>query len=123
MDIAGTALVTIAAAADAPTFDLFVSLVAVDPSGECRHLSTGARRVRPGDPEELTIPVGPIAWTALPDFRVRLEVAASYFPAFDRNPHADGQPPARAPRSDYRVATIELFSILLDLPVIVDRDG
>ncbi len=118
-DIAGTATVTIDAAADAPTFDLYATLVMVEPSGESRHLATGAHRVRPGDSGPVDIPVGPLAWQAQPGFRLRLEVAASYFPAFDRNPQRAEQPPGFVPRDGYRVATIEFFSLLLDLPILI----
>jgi putative CocE/NonD family hydrolase len=130
-DIAGTAVVTIDARSDTPTFDLYATLVMVEPSGESRHLATGAHRLvalsdtggdsaRETKPGGVEIAIGPLAWLAQPGFRVRLEVAASYFPAFDRNPQTAGRPPALTPRTEYQVATIEVFSILLELPVIIE---
>jgi putative CocE/NonD family hydrolase len=131
LDIAGSATVTIEAQADAPTFDLYATVVMVAPSGESRHLATGAQRfqaqihrdgvfVLEKAPDPAEIAVGPLAWLAQPGDRLRLEVAASYFPAFDRNPHTAEQPAALTPRDGYWVATIEVFSILLDLPVIIE---
>ena len=72
----------------------------VEPSGESRHLATGAHRVGPDQfghqPPTVAVAIADRTGGVAGGPRVRrlrLEVAASYFPAFDRNPHtADAHP-------------------------------
>jgi putative CocE/NonD family hydrolase len=121
LDLGGTAVATIVARADCPTFDVIASLVMVDAAGEARRLATGAKRVAGGEANELAIPIGPVAWLAPPGHRVRLDLSASRFPAIDRNPQSAELPAAATPRDGHRVATIEVLSATVDLPVVGDH--
>jgi predicted acyl esterase len=95
------------------------ALVVVDGSGEGREISVGCRRVVPplvDSPVDVVLGLRPVAMVVSPGTRLRLDVSASRFPALDRNPQSPGSP-ALLPRSQYRVATIEVLSASIDLPV------
>jgi putative CocE/NonD family hydrolase len=117
LHVAGTPVATISAAADCPTFDIVASLVAVDPAGAARRLVSGARRTGAPEARPARVELGPIAWMGAPGQRLRLEVSASRFPMVDRNPQSSGAGPW-LPRDAYRVATVEVSSVSLELPVI-----
>ncbi|HZQ58376.1 MAG TPA: CocE/NonD family hydrolase [Acidimicrobiales bacterium] len=118
LHIAGSPVATVSAAADSPTFDIVVSLVAVDAGGTARRLVTGALRARSSAVDAVRIELGPVAWVASPGERVRLEVSASRFPLFDRNPQSAAAVVPLVARDGYRVATIEVTSVSVELPVV-----
>jgi putative CocE/NonD family hydrolase len=117
--VAGSPRLEVTARCDRDTHDLVASLVLVDGAGEPRALSTGVCRTRvtPGRPGTHTIELRPIAWTCPAGSRLRLDISGSRFPAYDRNPHDGGVPPAQAERDAFRVATIEVLEARLQLPV------
>jgi putative CocE/NonD family hydrolase len=118
--ITGQPLVVVTSVADTRTHDLVASLTMVDPSGRSTRLATGARRCRglvPGQAAESIIELGPISWLVPTGHRLRLDVTASRFPAYDRNPQNDSIEVHRASRDDCRVALIEIHAARLELPV------
>ena len=119
LSIAGSPTVVVTAASDVDTHDLVASLVLVGLDGEPRTLSSGARRVRatPGEPTRVDIALRPVAWTCPSGSRLRLDLSAARFPAFDRNPHTMDVPVAQATRDRCRVATIEVVDARLHLQV------
>jgi putative CocE/NonD family hydrolase len=118
LHVAGTPVASVSAIADCPTFDIMVSLVAVDVAGTARRLVTGAVRARSAAVDSVRIELGPVAWVGAVGERVRLEVAASRFPLFDRNPQSVGVPVPQAARDDCHVATIEVSSVSVELPIV-----
>jgi putative CocE/NonD family hydrolase len=119
LPVAGHPVVEVTTACDRDTHDVVASLVLVDPAGEPRALSTGARRVRsaPGEPARTVVDLRPIAWTLPPGSRLRLDLSAARFPALDRNPHTTEVPVAQASRDHCRVATVEVVAATFRLPV------
>ena len=118
--VAGDVRVEALADADVVTHDLMVSLVVVSAAGTPRRLLTGARRLKPadaGDGGTIAVGLGPVAWTIAPGERLRVDVSAARFPAFDRNPQSPAQPAAFTPRSRYRVGTIHLRRLQIELPI------
>src|SRR5207249_2464593 len=89
MAIVGSPTVVVTSDCDRDTHDVVASLVQVGADGEPRALSTGVRRirVRPGESARTEVTLRPIAWTCPPGSRLRLDLSAARFPAFDRNPH------------------------------------
>ena len=100
-----------AAASGRADTDFTAKLVDVAPDGYPRNLCDGIVRaryrngtdqptpVRPGEPIEYIIAVGPTSNVFLAGHRVRLEISSSNFPRYDRNPNtgnADGAPRAGA---------------------------
>lgn len=122
--LAGNPVVTLAAWSDAPTFDLFTSLVYVTGDGVARRLSYGATRLRPGQVDaEARVELRPVAWALPKGARLRLDISATCFPLFARNPQeADigGAGAGLVGREGYRVATIEVTSVSLEVPLCPD---
>lgn len=118
LSIAGSPRVEVTTRCDRDTHDVVATLVAVGLDGEPRGLATGIRRARvtPGEPHRHEVELRPIAWTFERGWRFRLDISASRFPAFDRNPQSTGRPVAETPREGHRVATIEVLGATLDLP-------
>jgi putative CocE/NonD family hydrolase len=140
LTIAGSPVVRVGVRADRPSHDVVATLVVVtgdgpdeDPraiSGSARRVGSGApasaRRVGSGAPAsahassahgsvaEVEITLRPIAWPVPAGARLRLDVSGARFPCFDRNPHGSADAP--------RVATIEVRTVELDLPVEPDPD-
>jgi len=97
LEIAGPVKAVLWVSTSAPDTDFTAKLVDVDPSGVARVLTDGILRLRyrhgtdrvasytPGAVERIEIPAGVTAHTFLPGHRVRLEVASSNFPKYDRN--------------------------------------
>ena len=95
------------AASSAPDADVTAKLVDVAPSGYARNLTDGILRGRyregtadgrlltPGRTYELRVDAGATSNLFRRGHRIRLEVAASNFPRFDRNPQT-GEPAAVA---------------------------
>lgn len=121
--IAGSADIRARVAADTDSHDLIVSAVVVSVAGTPRRLTTGARRVTaPADVDgDVEVQLSPLAWTFAPGERLRVDVSASRFPAFDRNPQSRATPSACTPRSGCRVATIHLRRLEIDLPIVTER--
>jgi hypothetical protein len=119
LSIAGSPRVSVTTRSDRDTHDVVATLVAVDPEGEPRAISTGVQRSRvtPGRPARFEVELRPIAWTFPGGSRLRLDISAARFPPFDRNPHDASRPLAETPRDAHRVATIEVLEATLDLPV------
>jgi putative CocE/NonD family hydrolase len=119
LSIAGSPTLAVTTASDVDTHDLVASLVLVGLDGEPRALSTGAKRVRvlPGERTRMDIVLRPIAWTCPTGSRLRLDLSAARFPAFDRNPHTTEVPVAHATRDHCRVATIEVLEARLQLQI------
>jgi putative CocE/NonD family hydrolase len=122
LSIAGAPRVKIVTKCDMEGHDVVVSLVSVGPDGEPRALTSGVRRARvtPGALTPHSVELRPIAWTIPKGSRLRLDVTAARFPAFDRNPHNSARAVAATPREDYRVATIEVLEATLELPIEAD---
>jgi putative CocE/NonD family hydrolase len=121
VDIAGSPVVRVTAQADSVSFDVMAALVVVDEGGSAREVSSGGRRllsVASAGPVDVVVELQPIAIVVPPGGRLRLDISASRFPALGRNPQAPGVA-AQLPRSGYRVATIEVLSAAIDLPVVV----
>ncbi len=118
--ITGQATVDVTTVADAATHDVVASLTLVEPSGRSLRLATGARRRRdlvPGEAAGTTVELGPISWRVPAGHRLRLDLSASRFPAYDRNPQNGAVRPHEAGRADCRVALIEVHVARLHLPV------
>lgn len=111
--VVGVPNVLLHVSSDAPTFDVVVRLVDVHPDGRAINVTDGQVRVPPGatragDTAAIEVAMAPVAAAFLPAHRVRLEVAWSSFPMYNRNPHSGVEPTAATAR-DFRVATQVLF--------------
>ncbi len=104
LSIAGRVLADLWVSVDAPDADWAVKLVDVDPGGAARGLAEGILRsstrdplkypalLEPGRRYRLTVDLGHTAATILPGHALRVEVAGSSFPMFDRNLHTGEGP-------------------------------
>jgi uncharacterized protein len=117
--IAGSPTIDVTTLCDRDTHDVVASLVLVALDGEPRAISMGVRRISadPGEPTRTEVALRPIAWTCPPGSRLRLDLSAARFPAFDRNPHTSAVPVRNATRDDLIVATIQVLGARLDLPL------
>ena len=107
LEVTGPVEVVLYAASSAPDADVTAKLVDVAPSGYARNLTDGILRGRyregtadgrlltPGRTYELRVDAGATSNLFRRGHRIRLEVAASNFPRFDRNPQT-GEPAAVA---------------------------
>lgn len=113
--LAGEPVVRLRTSCDRPRHDVVVTLTAVDDrAGTARVLTyTGARGGAGG--WELTL--RPVAARLEPGTRLRLAVSGARFPCFDRNPHTGADDPA-TPADAHVVATVEVWGVELDLPVV-----
>jgi uncharacterized protein len=120
LTVVGRPAVRVTARADTTDFDLMAALVIVD-GGSARRIAFGAHRFEPYAaevPVEAVIELSPIAWLIPAGSRIRLDMAASQFPLYARNPQIGGGPAATRSRSEQAVATLELLSLNLDLEVL-----
>lgn len=104
LTITGPVSVTLSVASSAPDTDFTAKLVDVEPGGYCAPVAEGILRVRyrngrareallmPGEVVMLTIDLLAVAYRFGTGHRVRLEIASSNFPKYDRNPNNGGQP-------------------------------
>ncbi len=118
--ITGKVSVRLFASTDVPDTDFCVKLVDVSPSGKAINLTSGILRAKYRDslenPELLTagtvysfsINGGSIAALIRRGHRIRLEVAGSNFPCWDRNTNS-GNNPMKDGYADIRVATHQVF--------------
>jgi len=103
--IAGRVLADLWVSVDAPDADWAVKLIDVAPDGAARGLAEGILRssardpggypalVEPGHRYHCTVDLGHTAATILHGHALRVEIAGSSFPMFDRNLHT-GEGPA-----------------------------
>lgn len=99
--ITGSACVTLTVVTDAPDCDLAVRLTDVHEDGKSMLLADSIQRaklrgtterpmpVTPGLPFEITVTLPPLAQTFLPGHRIRISVAGSNWPRYERNSHTD----------------------------------
>jgi putative CocE/NonD family hydrolase len=97
LEVTGPLVVTLFAASSAPDTDFTAKLVDVRPDGYAQNLADGIIRARyrtsrmlptlltPGQVHELTIDLWATSHVFLPGHSLRLEIASSNFPRFDRN--------------------------------------
>ncbi len=102
VEVTGHVTLVLHVRSSAPDTDFTGKLVDVHPDGRAILLCEGIRRLRyresltepaflePGTLGELTVDVGVTANVFLPGHRIRLEVAGSNFPRYDRNPNTGG---------------------------------
>lgn len=119
MEITGPVTLTLNATTDAPTTDWTARLCEVRPDGRSFGLVDGIRRVT-GNAPDTEIRLGHVSHMIAAGSRIRLQVASSNFPRFDRNPQS-GIAPARARPGDLRTARQTITGGQLSLPVIADR--
>lgn len=106
-----------AATSAAPT-DFCAKLVRVEPGGRARHVCLGYARSTAMFPAGEHRPDVVCVWDFTLDAtacefaageRVRLEIASSAFPLFDRHPNTGAVPPVRATAFDWRRSTQTVF--------------
>jgi putative CocE/NonD family hydrolase len=134
VEVTGAVRLVLHAASSAPDTDWTAKLVDVYPDGRALGVTDGILRARyrdgldrerllePGRPERFEIAVGSTSMLFRRGHRIRLEVASSNFPRFDRNPGTGGDG-ARATASDLRTARQHVFGDAerpshLELPIV-----
>ena len=107
IDVIGPVALRLYFAADVSDVDICAKLVDVEPCGYARNICDGVARARyrrsrtnpemmtPGDVCELTIDMTATAFHFGPGHRIRVEIAGSNFPKYERNPQ-NGQAPMTA---------------------------
>jgi hypothetical protein len=102
MTVVGDVEVILFAASTAPDTDFTARICAVDLEGRSTNLAEGivrgryreslteARPMRPGDVYEFRIPLGPVGARITAGWRLRLDIASSDFPQWDRNLNTGG---------------------------------
>jgi len=107
LEVTGPVKVVLYASSSAVDADFTAKLVDVAPNGYARNLCDGILRARyrnsparpellePGRPEELTIDLLMTSNRFQTGHHIRLEIAGSNFPRFDRNPNT-GEPAGTA---------------------------
>jgi putative CocE/NonD family hydrolase len=120
LTIIGPATAEIHVACDAPDTDVVVKLCDVDERGRSVNVCGGILRGRyrrsldhpepltPGDPEVFRLELGPTSMTFRAGHRIRLQVASSDFPQFDRNLQTGGPLFEEGPTAA-RIATQTVF--------------
>jgi len=100
--LGGCASVTLTVSVDRPDADVAIRLTDVHPEGGSHLVTDSIRRLKlrngtdrpellvPGEPVPVTIPLPPIAWTFEAGHRLRITVAGSNHPRFERNSHTGG---------------------------------
>ena len=118
LEVTGPVTLTVFVSSTAPDFDVTAKLVDVFPDGEARNLCEGITRARyrlgtdravllpPGEVAEITVDLVATANVFRAGHRIRLEVAASNWPRFDRNPQTGGP---IAGETDLRAARQTVF--------------
>ncbi len=97
LEVTGPLSVVLYAAASTPSADFTAKLVDVHPDGAAYNVTDGIIRARyraaanpvNTEPVEIEIALWPTSMVFQKGHRIRLEVAASNFPRFDRNPNTD----------------------------------
>ncbi|MCB1104104.1 MAG: CocE/NonD family hydrolase [Opitutaceae bacterium] len=108
-EVTGPLAVELYVSSSAVDTDFTAKLVDVHPDGRAINLADGIKRARyrdsreypelmqPGAIYKLTIDLGSTANVFLAGHRIRLEIASSNFPRFDRNPQTGGRDDGAAP--------------------------
>lgn len=103
LEVTGPIVVMLHAASSAPDTDFTAKLVDVRPDGYAQNLADGIVRARyrasrqtpapltPGEVTPFTIDCWATSHVFLPGHRIRLEIASSNFPRFDRNLNTGGE--------------------------------
>ena len=132
LEVTGPLVVTLYAASSTPDTDFTAKLVDVRPDGYAQNLADGIIRARyrtsrmiptlltPGQVHELTIDLWATSHVFLPGHSLRLEIASSNFPRFDRNLNT-GDDQATGSRWQTAVQTIfhdQRYPSHIRLPVI-----
>lgn len=99
--VCGEVVAHLFVASSAPCTDFTAKLVDVDPAGVAfgicdgitrtafRNPGRGGAAMRPGEPVELRVHLGSIAYLLAPGHHLRLDISSSNFPWYDRNPNTD----------------------------------
>jgi putative CocE/NonD family hydrolase len=115
LEVVGPLKVILYASSSAPDTDFTAKLVDVHPCGMARNLNDGIIRARyrhsmseaelltPGEVTEFEIDLVATGNAFQPGHRIRVEIASSNFPRFDRNPNTGEQPG----RSDTVVSALQ----------------
>jgi putative CocE/NonD family hydrolase len=118
--LAGNVEVVLHAASTAVDTDFVARLCAVDPDGTSRNLQEGLVRARyrngfeapeplvPGEPVEYRLRLGPVGIRIPRGYRLRVDIASSDFPLWDRNLNSGG-PIGKEGASAGRVAVQTVF--------------
>jgi predicted acyl esterase len=110
MELLGRPLLTLAAAADQPGFDICVALSVLEPSGVVQQLSTGVARFR-GERclrlEQREVWLQPLLACLQPGERLRLSIGLAAWPQIAVNP-GDGSLPIGPAGPEHRVISVQL---------------
>jgi predicted acyl esterase len=122
LDLVGRVEVGLRAAADTPSADWALRLIALTPEGVAQRLAVGIvrREEPPGGQAEFTVGLGRLARRLPAGTRLRLEIAGHHFPAHARNPHTGGDP-VTATRMLTSRREVDAGSVALRLPVLRSR--
>jgi uncharacterized protein len=127
--LAGSARLTAVVTGDAPDTDLFAQLCEVLPDGRAILISHGGVRARhrlgpertdlltPGREYELTVRLSPVAVRLAAGSRIRLSLATTCFPYYDRTAHAATEP-ALAARAATATLSVSHGRSRLTLPIL-----
>ncbi|TNC24895.1 CocE/NonD family hydrolase [Amycolatopsis alkalitolerans] len=120
VEITGPVTVTLHAATSAADADFTAKLVDVHPDGRAMGVTDGIVRARyrsgmdspepvvPGDVYEYTIDVGATSQVFASGHRIRVDIASSNYPCYDRNP-GTGTPAGEVTEADFVQATHRVF--------------
>lgn len=117
MEVTGKVTVCLNATTDAPTTDWTARLCEVLPDGRSFGLVDGIQRFFSTGSSPITVTLGTISHLFFVGSRIRLQIASSNFPRFDRNPQS-GVAPTKATAKDMRCAHQTVHAGQLILPVI-----
>lgn len=132
LEVTGPLTVQLYAASSAPDTDFTAKLVDVRPDGYAQNLADGILRARyresrvlpalltPGQVYKLTVDLWATSHVLLPGHRLRVEIASSNFPRFDRNLNT-GEDQATSSRYQTALQTIfhnQRYASHIVLPVI-----
>ena len=136
MDIAGRPALRLFVKSDAADLDISVRLYDVAPDGESLAMVEGYQRLRwrggddrsqearslTSNAEEIAVELWPIAWRLGKGHRLRIAIAGSNFPRFDRNPQSEATPGEASP-NDFVTAQVEIFHDVerpsrIELPIV-----
>jgi hypothetical protein len=132
LEVTGPVTVTLHAATSAVDTDFTAKLVDVHPDGYARNLTDGiirgryresrvrGRLLKPGEVYEYTIDLWATSNVFKAGHRIRVEIASSNFPRFDRNPQT-GEASGEASRLEPALQTVfhdELRPSHIVLPMI-----
>ncbi len=123
LHVFGHSVLTLHAQTSAPTADFVAKLVLLKPSGEAMFLTIGILRSThtPDTPHAFQIQLDPTSVVFLPGDAIRLEIASSAYPLFDRNPSTAIPPRLASPwnwrRSTQTIHHTAEFPSALHLPL------